>query len=157
MGLQILMGFFIDVVTDDINMQDTILTIYQLFIFNVFLDNIRAMLKGILRGLGIQNNLLPYHILIQGGCMPGGIFVLCFNLPAFEEVPILGAWISSTACNFLLFVAYFVTLQRANWHDIGVRVVKRVNKIAGKREEDEEEFGLEGEAAGEIEMHKGLQ
>lgn len=53
MGLQILMGFALDIVTDDVNMQDTILTIYQLFIFNVFLDSIRAMLKGVLRGLGI--------------------------------------------------------------------------------------------------------
>ena len=151
------MGFMLDVVTDDINMQDTILTIYQLFIFNIFLDSIRAMLKGVLRGLGIQNNVLPYHILVQGGMMPGGIFVLCFNLPAFEEVPILGAWISSTGCNFLLFVAYFVTLQRANWHDIGVKVVKRVNKIAGNKYEDEEDFDVNGEAPGEIEMHKGLQ
>lgn len=47
------MGFFLDEITDDLNMQDTILTVYQLFIFNVFLDSIRAMLKGFLRGLGI--------------------------------------------------------------------------------------------------------
>jgi Na+-driven multidrug efflux pump len=157
MGLQILMGFFLDAVTDDVNMQDTILTVYQLWIFNIFLDNIRAMLKGFLRGLGIQNSVLPYHILVQGGCMPGGIFVLCFNLPAFEEVPILGAWISSSGCNFLLFVAYFTTIQRANWHEIGVKVVKRVNAIAGNRADDEEDFLDDGEAAGEIEMHKGLQ
>ena len=89
--------------------------------------------------------------------MPGGIFVLCFNLPAFEEVPILGAWISSSGCNFLLFVAYFTTIQRANWHEIGVKVVKRVNAIAGNRADDEEDFLDDGEAAGEIEMHKGLQ
>lgn len=28
MGLQILMGFMLDTVTDDVNMQDTILTVY---------------------------------------------------------------------------------------------------------------------------------
>lgn len=138
------MGFLLDAVTEDLNMQDTILTVYQLFIFNVFIDSIRAMLKGFLRGLGIQNSVLIFHILIQGGVLPGGIFVLCFNLPALEEVPILGAWISATVCDFLLFLVYFVTLQRANWHEISINVVKRVNQIAGAKQ-NEEEFEVDGE------------
>lgn len=104
------MGYFLDEITDDLNMQDTILTVYQLFIFNVFLDSIRAMLKGFLRGLGIQNSVLIYHILVQGAVLPGGIALLCFNMPEFEEVPVLGAWITATVCDFLLFLAYFVTL-----------------------------------------------
>lgn len=155
LGLQLFMGFFLDEITDDLNMQDTILTVYQLFIFNVFLDSIRAMLKGFLRGLGIQNSVLIYHILVQGGVLPGGIFVLCFNLPALEEVPVLGAWIATTVCDFFLFIAYFVTLQRANWHEIAINVVKRVNQIAGAKANDEE-FEVEGEGQEQIEMQKGL-
>lgn len=65
-------------------------------------------------------------------------------MPAFEEVPVLGAWITATACDFLLFLAYFVTLQRADWHEIGVGVVKRVNQIAGaKAQTDDEDEGIE--------------
>lgn len=59
--------------------------------------------------------------------MPGAIAVLCFNMPAFEEVPVLGAWIAASIADFLLFLAYFVTIQRANWHEISINVVKRVN------------------------------
>lgn len=148
-GLQIFMGLFLDQITQDINMQDTILTVYTLFIFNVFLDSIRAMLKGFLRGLGIQNSVLIYHILVQGGVLPGAIFVLCFNMPALSDQPVLGAWIAATICDFLLFLAYFVTLQRANWNEIGLKVVKNVNKIAGPSKDGEEEH--EG-----IELQKGL-
>lgn len=144
------MGMFLDQITQDINMQDTILTVYTLFIFNVFLDSIRAMLKGFLRGLGIQNSVLIYHILVQGGVLPGGIFVLCFNMPALSDQPVLGAWIAATVCDFLLFIAYFITLQRANWNEIGLKVVKRVNQIAGpSADEDAEHEG--------IELKKGLQ
>lgn len=79
---------------------------------------------------------------------------MCFNMPAFEEVPILGAWISATVCDFFLFIAYFVTLQRANWHEIGINVVKRVNQIAGAGGQDEM-IEVEGQGD-EIEMQKGL-
>lgn len=71
--------------------------------------------------------------------MPGGIAVLCFKMPAFEEVPILGAWITSAFCSFCLFLAYFVTVQRANWHEISINVVKRVNQIAGEKADGEGE------------------
>lgn len=64
LGLQVFMGFMLDHITEDSSMQETILTVYQLFIFNVFLDSIRAMLKGFLRGLGIQNSALPWHIIV---------------------------------------------------------------------------------------------
>jgi Na+-driven multidrug efflux pump len=134
----------LDHITEDINMQDTILTVYQLFIFNVFLDSIRAMLKGFLRGLGIQNSVLPYHIFIQGAIMPGAISVLCFNMPSMEDTPVLGAWIATTICDFLLFLGYFITLQRANWHEISINVVKRVNQIAGTNP-DEDVFDDNGE------------
>ena len=63
-GMQLFMGMFLDQITKDINIQDTIIKVYTLFIFNVFLDSIRAMLKGFLRGLGIQNSVLIYHILV---------------------------------------------------------------------------------------------
>jgi len=154
LGLQVFLGFFLDKITEDVNMQDTILTVYQLWIFNVFLDSVRVMLKGFLRGLGIQNSVIPYHILINGGIMPGAVCVLCFNLPALEEVPVLGAWIASTICDFLLFLAYFITLQRANWHEIAINVVKRVNQIAGANPDDE---GFEVDGEDQIEMkRKGL-
>lgn len=112
-------------------MQDTFLSIYTMFTFNVFVDSIRAMLKGFLRGLGTQNSVLPYHILIQGGVLPGAVFVLCFNMPSLSDQPVVGAWIAATICDFLLFLAYFITLQRADWHEIGSSVVRRVNQIAG--------------------------
>ena len=85
--------------------------------------------------------------------MPGAVCVLCFNLPALEEVPVLGAWIASTICDFLLFLAYFITLQRANWHEIAINVVKRVNQIAGANPDDE---GFEVDGENEVEMKKGL-
>ena len=72
-------------------------------------------------------------------------------MPALSDQPVLGAWIAATICDFLLFLAYFITLQRANWNEIGLKVVKRVNKIAGPRNADEEE-----EHEG-IELKKGLQ
>lgn len=125
------------------------MTVYTLFIFNVFLDSIRAMLKGFLRGLGIQNSVLIYHILIQGGVLPGGVFLLCFNMPALSDQPVLGAWIAATVCDFLLFLVYFIVLQRANWNEIGIKVVKRVNKIAGPSKDGDQEH--EG-----IELQKGL-
>lgn len=136
-GLQIYLGFMLDQITEDINMQDTILTVYQLFIFNVFLDSIRVMLKGFLRGLGIQNSVLPIHIFVQGAILPGAICVLCFNMPSMEDVPVLGAWIASSICSFFLFLGYFITLQRANWHEISISVVKRVNQIAGTNPNDD--------------------
>lgn len=110
LGLQIFMGMILDRISTDVNMQDTLVSIYPLFTFNVFLDSIRAMLKGFLRGLGTQNSVVPYHILIQGGVLPGAVFVLCFNMPSLSDQPVLGAWIAATICDFLLFLAYFVTL-----------------------------------------------
>ena len=131
-------------------MQETFISVYHLFAFNIFLDSIRAMLKGFLRGLGIQNSVLLYHILIQGAILPGAIFTLCFNMPALSSQPVLGAWIAVTGCNFLLMLAYFATLQRSNWHRIGVNVVRRVNKIAG------DDMGPLDDGEEEIEMRKRL-
>jgi|OM-RGC.v1.036227851 hypothetical protein len=62
---------------------------------------------------------------------------------------VLGAWIAATVCDFLLFLVYFIVLQRANWNEIGIKVVKRVNKIAGPSKNGDEEH--EG-----IELQKGL-
>lgn len=71
-------------------------------------------------------------------------------MPALSDQPVLGAWIAATVCDFLLFIAYFITLQRANWNEIGLKVVKRVNQIAGPSADDDAEH--EG-----IELKKGLQ
>jgi len=56
---------------------------------------------------------------------------------------VLGAWITATVCDFLLFLAYFIVLQRANWNEIGLKVVKRVNQIAGPSRDGEEHEGIE--------------
>lgn len=64
------------------------------------------------------------------------MFVLCYNM--LLENQVLGAWIASTICEFLLFLAYFHIVQHSDWNEISVGIVKRLQKVAGDDVEDEE-------------------
>ena len=154
LGLQVYLGVAMDSITDDQNMEKTITSVYHLWIFNVFLSSIRCMLKGFLRGLGRQNSALFYHIFVQGAILPGAVFVLCYNVLVDNQV--LGAWIASTICEFLLFLAYFHIVQHSDWNEISVGIVKGLQKVAG---EDGEEglIDFEKNQNDDIEMAKALK
>jgi len=137
-ALQMYLGLAMDTITDDQNMEKTITSVYHLWIFNVFLCSIRCMLKGFLRALARQNSALIYHIFVQGAILPGAIFVLCYNM--LLENQVLGAWIASTICEFLLFLAYFHIVQHSDWNEISVGIVKRLQKVAGDDAEEDVDF-----------------
>lgn len=89
----------------------------------------RAMMKGVLRGVGIQNSVLPYHILLQGMVLPGVMYAFAFNVC---EQPIMGIWIAMSIVDGLLLITYWGRLVTTDWHEIAIKVIKRTNKIAGQ-------------------------
>ena len=107
-----------------------------MFVLNVFLASMRAMLKGVLRGVGIQNTVLPYHILLQGMVLPGAMYGLAFT-DVFLE-PNMGVWVSVAIVDTLLMLAYWGRVLNSDWHEISIKVIKRTNKIAGQVQDEEE-------------------
>lgn len=95
----------------------------------------RAMMKGVLRGVGIQNSVLPYHILLQGMVLPGVMYAFAFNV---MEEPIMGIWIAMSIVDGLLLLAYWGRIISSDWHEISIKVIKRTNRIAGQVQEEEE-------------------
>lgn len=88
----------------------------------------RAMMKGVLRGVGIQNSVLPYHILLQGMVLPGVMYAFAFNVC---EEPAMGIWIAMSIVDGLLMLAYWGRIANSDWHEISIKVIKKTNKIAG--------------------------
>lgn len=43
---------------------------YFMFVFNMIPDCLRGMLKGPIKGLGLQNEVTKYHIVMQGFVTP---------------------------------------------------------------------------------------
>ena len=62
--LSVYMTLTLEKITDSKELLTQLESVYLLFSLNVFLDSMRAMMKGVLRGVGIQNSVLPYHILL---------------------------------------------------------------------------------------------
>jgi Na+-driven multidrug efflux pump len=103
----------------------------------------RAMMKGVLRGVGIQNSVLPYHILLQGMVLPGVMYGLAFEVC---DEPIEGIWIAMSIVDGLLLLAYWGRIVSTDWHEISIKVIKRTNKIAGQLEDEEELLKKPGES-----------
>lgn len=97
----------------------------------------RAMMKGVLRGVGIQNSVLPYHILLQGMVLPGVMYAFAFNV-CEEEV--MGVWIAMSIVDGLLMLAYWGRIANSDWHEISIKVIKRTNKIAGSIQDEEQQL-----------------
>ena len=114
----------------------------------------RTALKGFMRGLGIQNSVLPYHILFQGGVLTGAIavFLLTEILPKDERN--LGIWLAMTITDFLLFIAYWGRLHMCDWHARSMKIIKRTNELAGTMPSDTQ--GLDQAAQDELEMQQKL-
>lgn len=91
---------------------------------------------------------------IQGAILPGAVFVLCFNI--LLENQVLGAWIASTVCEFLLFLAYWHIVQHSDWNEISIGIVKRLQKVAGD-DANEETYEFANDQNDDIEMAKGLK
>lgn len=133
-GLSVFMAVMLGKVTESKDLGTALESVYQLFILNVFLDSMRAMMKGVLRGVGIQNSVLPYHILLQGMVLPGVMYAFAFNVC---EQPVMGIWIAMSIVDGLLLLAYWGRIANSDWHAISIKVIKRTNKIAGEVEEEE--------------------
>jgi len=114
----------------------------------------RTALKGFMRGLGIQNSVLPYHILFQGGVLTGAIavFLLTEILPKDERN--LGIWLAMTITDFLLFIVYWGRLHMCDWHARSMKIIKRTNELAGTMPSDTQ--GLDQAAQDELEMQQKL-
>ena len=130
------MLILVDRVTDSKDLQAQLESVYSLFVLNVFLDSMRAMLKGVLRGVGIQNTVLPYHILLQGMVLPGAMYGLAFT--EIIEEPNVGVWAAVSIVDGLLMLAYWGRVLNSDWHEISIKVIKRTNKIAGQVQDEEE-------------------
>ena len=134
-GLSVFMGLFLNRLTESKDLQNQLESVYQLFILNVFLDSMRAMMKGVLRGVGIQNSVLPYHILLQGMVLPGVMYAFAFNV---MEEPNMGVWIAMSIVDGLLMLAYWGRIANSDWHAISIKVIKKTNRIAGQVQEEQE-------------------
>ena len=122
------MTLFLNKLTDSKELYDQLEAVYPLFILNVGLDSMRAMMKGVLRGVGIQNSVLPYHILLQGMVLPGVMYAFAFNV---MEEPNMGVWIAMSIVDGLLMLAYWGRIANSDWHAVSIKVIKKTNKIAG--------------------------
>jgi len=69
---------------------------------------------------------------------------------------VLGAWIASTICEFLLFLAYFHIVQHSDWNEISVGIVKRLQQVAGE-DGEEGSYDFENDQNDDIEMAKQLK
>lgn len=112
-ALSVFMTMFLERLTESKDLLNELESVYMLFILNVFLDSMRAMMKGVLRGVGIQNSVLPYHILLQGMVLPGVMYAFAFNVC---EQPIMGIWIAMSIVDGLLLVCYWGRLVTSDWH-----------------------------------------
>ena len=68
----------------------------------------------------------------------------------------LGAWIASTICEFLLFLAYFHIVQHSDWNEISVGIVKNLQQVAGA-DGGEECYDFQNNQNDDIEMAKQLK
>ena len=60
-----------------------------------------------------------------------------------KDNQVLGAWIASTISEFLLFVSYFIVVNNSDWNAISVGVVKRLQKISGRDDIEDESYDFE--------------
>ena len=121
--------------SDDNVLQEQIENVYHLFCLNIFLDSMKTMFKGFFRGLGIQNTVIPWHILFQGAVLPGIMYLFTFQV--FEDKDRnMGIWISMTIVGLLLFLVYWARIHNTDWHARSMKIIKRTNKMAGTMESD---------------------
>lgn len=71
----------ISLFTKDPELIKTLKESYYLFLICSIPDMIRGMFKGVLRGLGLQNRTVHYHLIFQGFGMSLWLFLFGFYLP----------------------------------------------------------------------------
>ena len=95
----------------------------MMFIINIIPDCFSEMLRGSIKGLGIQSKILIPHILIQG--LLGLVLTWFFGF--FLEQGLIGIWIAKTIQVFLLNIVYIWILYNTDWFEIAQKSYKREN------------------------------
>ena len=85
---------------------------------------IRALLKGSLRGLGLQNRLLRYHVFVQIGGMTVFMYVFGFHLESTKGL--FGLWLSNFLSETLLIFCYLHVMYERDWHEISKEAIIRI-------------------------------
>lgn len=96
-------------------------SMFIIFILNQMVDVPRGMLRGPIKGLGLQKRVAPYSLLLQGLCMPLFIYLFTF----YYGWKMAGLWASKMLVDFLLLCSYGWVLARADWNAIALESIKR--------------------------------
>ena len=98
--------------------------IYPYFLICMIPDCIRGMFKGVLRGLGLQNRTVHYHVIFQGIGMSLWVFIFGFWMQSTKGL--VGIWIANTITGSLISLSFIFTIFRWDWHNIAYEAVKRI-------------------------------
>ena len=83
-----------------------------IFCINIILDNMAGVLRGAIKSLAIQNQILMPHIVCQG--ILSNIFTYYFGFVAYPN-DMIGIWIAKSMVATCLLGYYLVVLAKADW------------------------------------------
>mmetsp|Transcript_12782 Transcript_12782/g.21611 ORF Transcript_12782/g.21611 Transcript_12782/m.21611 type:complete len:212 (+) Transcript_12782:864-1499(+) len=107
--------------TDNKEVEDQALGAIVLFVFNIFPDLFKGMLKGIIKALGIQYKAVYVHLICHWGIYPLGAYFFAFYLGWGVE----GIWISKIILEWSIVSMYTYIIYFSNWHEIAEKSAER--------------------------------
>mmetsp|Transcript_30008 Transcript_30008/g.45880 ORF Transcript_30008/g.45880 Transcript_30008/m.45880 type:complete len:93 (+) Transcript_30008:1564-1842(+) len=88
-------------------------------------------MRGVIKGLGLQSEIIWVHIIFQGLVNTVLIWVLAFHF----EMGLAGIWFSKIISDSFITLYYFMVVGRADWDHIANVALKRQANFTSKKEE----------------------
>ena len=97
--------------TDIEEVVDTAMSCIVWYMINLIPDSARGQLRGVIKGLGLQSEIIMIHLLCQG------IFsvFLTWQLAFKMELGLSGIWISKIIGDSIVTLYYIYLLYSADW------------------------------------------
>ena len=83
-----------------------------------------GLLKGALRGLGLLNRIVKYHVVVQIFLITPFFVFFGFCLEQTKGLP--GLWIGNMLSETLISLCYLREIYRQDWHDISREVIIKI-------------------------------
>lgn len=96
------------------------------FCINIILDNMAGVLRGAIKSLAIQNQIVAPHFICQG--LLSNIFTYYFGFVLYPG-DMMGIWIAKTLVALCLLGSYLVVLARADWEKESRKAVEMQNSV----------------------------
>ena len=78
-----------------------------LFVFNMFPDMYKGMLKGIIMALGIQYKCVYVHIVTHWMIYPTGVWYFAFH----RQMGVVGIWTAKIILEWSIFTLYTILIN----------------------------------------------